>query len=221
MINKVLVAEDIDSINRGVLNVLDALGCKDVQTVQYCDDAYLKIKKAISDKAPFTLLITDLSFKADHRQQRFKSGEELIAFLGSEFPDLQVVAYSVEDRLQKIRRLLSYPNVKGYVCKGRNGMKELEESIFCIGNQQTYLSPQIAQTMMHTGGDEIEDYDIQLMKKLSEGLSQEEISNYFKENHISPCSLSSIEKNLNKLKIQFRAKNAVQLVAIVKDLGLI
>ena len=68
---------------------------------------------------------------------------------------------------------------------------------------------------------EIEDYDIKLIKFLSKGLSQDEISAHLKTNNISPSSLSSIEKRLNKLRIQFKANNAIHLVAIVKDLGLI
>jgi hypothetical protein len=56
---------------------------------------------------------------------------------------------------------------------------------------------------------------------MSNGLSQDEISQLFKKNNISPSSLSTIEKRLNKLRIQFRANNAIHLVAIAKDLGLI
>ena len=69
--------------------------------------------------------------------------------------------------------------------------------------------------------EEINDYDIELLKQLSQGLSQEDISHNFKTNAISPNSLSTIEKRLNKLRIQFKANNAIHLVAIVKDLGLI
>jgi|TARA_R110000787_G_scaffold59922_3_gene135807 transcriptional regulator len=38
-----------------------------------------------------------------------------------------------------------------------------------------------------------------IIKLLSNGLSQEEISHQFKNNQTSPGSLSSIEKRLNKL----------------------
>ena len=42
-----------------------------------------------------------------------------------------------------------------------------------------------------------------------------------KENNIKPSSLSSIEKRLNKLRIDFKANNAIHLVSTAKDLGLI
>ena len=68
---------------------------------------------------------------------------------------------------------------------------------------------------------EIDDYDIELMNLLSTGLSQDEISLHLKNKNISPCSLSSVEKRLNKLRVQFEANNAIHLVTIAKDLGLI
>ena len=50
---------------------------------------------------------------------------------------------------------------------------------------------------------------------------EHDISFQFKKNNTSPSSLSTIEKHLNKLKIQFKANNAIHLVAIAKDVGLI
>jgi len=68
---------------------------------------------------------------------------------------------------------------------------------------------------------DIDDYDILLLKKLAEGYSNKEISDQYKKGAIIPSGVSSIEKRLNKLRIQFKANNAVQLVAVAKDLGLI
>ena len=56
---------------------------------------------------------------------------------------------------------------------------------------------------------------------MSNGLSHDDICSHLKENKKTPSSLSSVEKRLNKLRIQFKANNAIHLVAIVKDLGLI
>ena len=62
MFSKVLLAEDLDSINIAVATTLDELNVVDVDNVKYCDDALLKIIKAIQDNNPYQLLITDLSF---------------------------------------------------------------------------------------------------------------------------------------------------------------
>lgn len=221
MFKKVLVSEDMDDINKGIYNTLCDLGVKQIDQVQYCDDAYLKIKKAILDNAPYELLITDLSFKSDYREQRFTSGEVLIESVKKEYPELKVIVYSVEDRLQRVRTLIKKHKVEAYVCKSRSGLIELSNAIKAILNNEIYLSPEVNNALRPKNNLEIEDFDIKLLKQLSFGLSQDDISTYFKKNNISPSSLSSIEKRLNKLRIQFKANNAIHLVAIVKDLGLI
>ena len=221
MFKKVLISDDLGSINQGVLSVLDSLSIKNVHQVQYCDDAHLKIRRAVLDQAPFELLITDLSFLSDHREQKFNSGEDLIIALKEEFPKLKIIVYSVEDRLQKVRSLVNIYKIDAYVCKGRRGLIELGKAIYSVFNNEIYLSPQVLQALSSKSNLEIEDYDIELVKLLSNGLSQDEISAHLKKNNVSPSSLSSVEKRLNKLRIQFKANNAIHLVAIVKDLGLI
>lgn len=221
MFAKVLISDDLGSINKGVLSILNNLGIKEIHQSQYCDDSYLKIKRAVLDKNHYDLLITDLSFKSDHREQNYTSGEDLIKAIKQENTDLKIIVYSVEDRLQKVRFLVNEYNINAFVCKGRKGLLELEKAIPLVYNDERYLSPQVQQALSNKINLEISDYEINLIKLLSEGLSQDDISLYLKENHISPSSLSSIEKKLNKLRIQFKANNAIHLVSIVKDLGLI
>ncbi|MGZ0016918.1 response regulator transcription factor [Yeosuana sp. AK3] len=221
MFTKVLIAEDMQDINKGIHTALCEVGIQEIHQVQYCDDALLKIKKAYADGAPFELIITDLSFKIDWREQNIQSGEDLIGVIRKEFPDLKIIAYSIEDRIQKVRSLINSYNINGYVCKTRRGLIELTKAISVVFNNERYLSPEVSQALSAKNTLEIDDYDILLLTQLSKGLSQEEISQYMKENQKTPSSLSSIEKRLNKLRIDFKANNAIHLIATVKDLGLI
>lgn len=221
MFKKVLVSEDLGSISNGIISTLEALQIDNFHQVQYCDDAYLKIKKAIQSERPFDLLITDLSFIADHRQQKYPSGEILIKVLKQEHPALKIIAYSVEDRPQKVRTVMLESKADAYVCKGRNGLKQLEEAILKVHNNETYLSPQISNTLRKTSTPDIDDFDIELMKLLANGLSQDEISQHFKSRNNNPSSLSAIEKRIVKLRTNFSANNSIHLISIVKDLGLI
>lgn len=221
MFTKVLVSEDMDDITTGVHTLLKELGIPKIHQVQYCDDAYLKIKKAILDDEPYQLLITDLSFKSDHREQKFSSGEALVRAATQLHPDLKIIVYSVEDRLQKVRTLMNDYHIDAYVCKSRRGLAELSKAINSVYCNKSYLSHEVTNALSPKNDLEIDNYDIELVKQLSNGLSQEDISVYLKNNNISPNSLSSIEKRLNKLRIQFKAHNAIHLVTIVKDLGLI
>lgn len=221
MFKKVLLSEDIDTISQGVMSVMEALHIDNVQQAQYCDDAYLKIKKATLNELPFDLLITDLSFKEDHRKQKLTSGDELIKVLRSDFPDVKIIVYSIEDRPERVRQLLNDLKVNGYVSKGRKGLRELEDAIVTVAKGAIYISPELNYSLKRKAPIEIVNYDIELLRQLSLGHSQEQISKNLKIKNIKPRSLSSLEKRLNTLRAHFGAKNVIHLVSIAKDLGLI
>jgi len=223
MFKKVLIVDDHASANIGVLEVLDGLKIEktNIQKSQYCDEAYLKIKRAILDQVPFDLVITDLQFKKDHREEKLTSGEDLIAVLRKDYPELPIIVFSGITLLQKVRLLFNNYKINAYVCKGRYASRELTNAIEKVYNKQMFLSEDVKQALSPKNDLEITDFDIELAKQLSLGKVQSQISEYFKTNKIIPSSVSSIEKRLNKLRIQFKADNATHLVAKMKDLGLI
>lgn len=221
MFKKVIIAEDQGGVNKGLSSTLKEIGITIVDQVQYCDDAYLKIKAAYKKNDPYELLITDLSFKADYREQKIPSGEVLLSLIKQEHPELKTMVYSVEERIQKVRLLIENYGVRAYVCKGRKGLEEVTIGITNVFNEKMFLSPQVEHALNQKTAIEIEDYDIELLKQLAKGYVQQEIADYFKQHHISPSSLSTVEKRLNKLRLQLNAKNVTQLVATAKDLGLI
>jgi DNA-binding NarL/FixJ family response regulator len=222
MFKKVIVAEDLDSINIAVVQALEALEIQEIENAKYCDEAFLKIKKAALEQQPFELLITDLSFKTDHRESKLKSGEELIAALKKEHPNLKVIVFSIEDKSYRIRSLIDTLGVDGYVMKGRNSIPELQKIIEIVyRNEDKPLSSELAHQLSGKRLLEIEAYDIQLLGALASGLTQDEIAQTFKKDAIIPNGTSSIEKRINKLKIYFKANNNVHLIALAKDIGLI
>lgn len=217
MFTKVLIADDHAVINDGVSRNLSSLGIHNVHTALYCDEAYLKVKRAVMNNEPFDLVVTDLSFKEDHRECDLCSGEELIEKLRRDHPELKIIVYSMEDHFQKVRTLINDQGIHGYVWKSREGSKDLTKALEVVSNGEQFVSRQLAQALIKRDDTEVSDYDIELVKQLSFGLSQSEISSYFKERSINPSSVSSIEKRLSRLKDQFRAKNPAQLVSILKD----
>jgi DNA-binding NarL/FixJ family response regulator len=221
MYKRVLIVDDHDAILHSINKVLDSLRVPRFDSAQYCDEAFLKYKKAQLDGDPYDLLITDLSFKPDHRSSRLQSGEELIEAIREKDRDIHLVVYSMNDQLQKVRYLVKHHGVNAYVCKDRRGSLELTEALMTIQTNNRYLSPQLLRAMHRDQDLEIGDYEITLLKLLSKGKSQEDISAYFKARAIKPSSLSSIEKRLNRLRLQFKAENAIHLVSQAKDLGLI
>lgn len=221
MFTKVLVAEDFDSINLAINQALLSLGVNDIHHAKYCDDALLKIKKANFDKAPFDLLITDLSFKIDHRDVNITTGEKLIEMVKKVQPDIKIIAYSIEDRSFTIKNLIENLNINGFVHKGRKSMDQLKAAVQTIKTSDTiYISPEITHVLQDKTIHEIDDYDVQLIRQLSLGVPQDKMDEKFKELGITPNSKSTIEKRIGKLKDYFHANNTVHLIAIAKDLGI-
>lgn len=222
MFSKVLFAEDLDSINVAVASTLDELKIAEKDSVKYCDDALLKIKKALQANKPYQLLITDLSFKEDFRTNTLNSGEELIAAIKQMQPSIKVVVFSVEDKICRIKSLFENLHIDAFVLKGRKSMPELKKAIqFVFDGNTSYIAPDLSYILQDKTINKIDNYDIQLIEQLSYGIAQEKMDLKFKELGIEPNSKSTIEKRIGKLKDYFKAKNTVHLIAIAKDLGLI
>ncbi|WPO78935.1 response regulator [Flavobacterium sp. KACC 22761] len=222
MFKKVIIAEDLDSISFGIEQVLKDLGIENFDYSKYCDDAYLKIRKAIQDNDPYDLLISDLSFKTDHREVKLSSGDELVQKTREIQPDIKILTYSVEDKSYRIKSLFENASINAFVLKGRNSIDELKKAIGIISaSEDKFISPEIASVLQEKTNFEIDDIDIKILKYLTEGKSQDDIIEIFKNANIKPNSKSAIEKRLSKLKDFFKASNTVQLVYIAKDMGII
>lgn len=222
MFSKVLLAEDLDSINLAVASTLDELKISEIEYVKYCDDAYLKIKKGIKDNKPYQLLITDLSFKEDFRPNNLNSGEELIAAIRQLQPSIKIIVLSIEDKNYRIKSLFENLNINAFVLKGRNSMPELKKTIKHVFNSsEKYISPDLSHIFQDKTNYEIDNYDIHLIQQLANGIALDKMDIKFKELGIEPNSKSTIEKRISKLKDYFKANNNVHLIAIAKDMGLI
>lgn len=220
MFKKVLVVEDIDSINIGLTKTLGEAFDFAIDHAKYCDKASLKVTKALLDKEPIDLLITDLSFKSNGRDGKIKNGEHLIREVRAKQPSLKTIIYSIEDRPFKLKEFITDLKVNGYVLKGRNSSREMVEAIKEVAAGTLYVSADIMQSIHTSPTLEIDAFDLKLLKELAEGYSQQEISKNFQSNGITPASLSSIEKRINRLKDYFMARNTTHLVALAKDMGL-
>lgn len=222
MFQNILVAEDVDSTNMAVVQALQQLDAQQVDHTQYCDDALLKIKKAAAINTPYELLVTDLSFKDLRPSDRIATGEELIAAVRKDFPQIKILVYSIEDKSYRIRALFQQYGINGYIVKGRKSIPELQQAVQAVyAGDDRIASTEAQDALKDKSLLQIESYDIELLKLLSKGITQENIGNHFRHSGITPNSSSSIEKHISRLKEYFRANNNVHLIAIAKDLGLV
>lgn len=222
MFKKVLIAEDFEIANQGVIKVLnEKIGVPDIHNTEYCDDAYLRFRKAHQNKDPFELLITDLSFKEDHREQKINSGTELIDAIKQIQPNIKVIVYSQEDKPERIKTLFDKQQINGYVCKGQNAAKHLISALQQVYLDQTYIPPELVGKLNKRNTINLDDFDIFILKELANGLTKKEIVEKLKRNKITPNSESMLDKKVSKLFDDFKAKNTTHLIAMVKDLGLL
>lgn len=222
MFKKVIIAEDLDAMNLGIQQVLKDLNIIDFQHSKFCDEAFLKVRAAIQKNEPYDLLISDLSFKTDHRKSEISNGDELIQKVRELQPNIKIIAYSVEDKSYRIKSLFENADIDAFVLKGLNSIDELKKAINIISiSDQKFISAEVATALQEKSNFEIDDVDIKILKYLSAGTSQDEIIEIFKSSNVKPNSKSAMEKRLSKLKDFFKANNTIHLVSIVKDMGII
>jgi DNA-binding NarL/FixJ family response regulator len=222
MFKKVIIAEDLDAMNLGIQQVLKDLNIENFQHSKYCDEALLKVRKAIQDNEPYDLLISDLSFKTDHREVKIANGDELVQKVRDLQPNIKIIAYSVEDKSYRIKSLFDNAGVDAFVLKGLNSIEDLKKAINLLYNSdETFISQEVASALQEKNNFEIDDLDIQILKQLSIGTPQDTISDTLKELNFKTISKSTIEKRIAKLKDFFKANNTVHLVSITKDMGII
>ncbi|PQA90076.1 response regulator [Chryseobacterium shigense] len=221
MFKKILIAEDHESSSISVQKTLEDLNISHTDYVYYCDDAVAKVKKSIRENDLYDLLITDLSFEEDHREQTIKEGKDLILEVRELIPSVKVIVFSGEHKSGVIDSLFNEYKINGFVRKARHDSKDLKKAIASVYVNENYLSLDLKQEVKKLNSYEFTSYDITLVSLLSQGVLQKNIPTYLQNNNIKPNSLSSVEKRLNSLKENLNVASNEQLVAFCKDLGII
>jgi two-component system capsular synthesis response regulator RcsB len=219
MFKKVLIAEDFESSATSVRKALDDLGIG-YQYVYYCDDALVRLKKALQVNEPYDLLITDLTFEPDGSPQSITTGQELIGAVRQLQPGLKTLVFSIENRVEVIEQLKN-AGINGYVRKARRDIQELQAAIKNIDQQRLHFPVELRQMIRQKNAHDFTKYDITLLKLVADGRSQKEIAAELEKNGIKPSGLSSIEKRLKLIRDAYGFSNNQQLIAFCKDTGTI
>lgn len=221
MIDKVIIAEDYESSNLSVRKTIEDLKIKQSDYVYYCDDAYNKIQLANQKGEPYELLITDLYFEDDGAFQKIDSGFKLIQAVRTIQPDIRVLVFSGEDKPAIIDKLYKEYEIDGYVRKARHDIRELKLAFEAMLNRQQYYSPSFFQLVRKSNAYIFTDFDMIIIRLMSQGYRQKEIESYLKKNNIEPNSLSMIEKKLKEIRDEFKFSTNQQIVLHCKEAGLL
>lgn len=222
MFQKILVVENQQIIGKGLQAILSEITNAQVETSSFCDDALLKLKTANKSNVPFDLVVTDLFFNNDYYVSKIDCGEKLIMKIKSLFPELKIMIFSVEKNVTKIKNLINKVGVNAFVEKGMQEYVELAKAIDAIMEDKTYYSKGIKTILNGVNFiSDITKIDILILNLLANGLKQNELPNYFKENKIPSGSKRTIEGKIESLKVSLNAKTVPHLINNAKNLGLI
>lgn len=220
MIDKVIIAEDQESANLSVQKTMEELRIGQSDYVYYCDDALNKIQAAKQNGRPYDLLITDLYFEADGTVQKIGGGFDLILSVRAIQPDIMILVFSTESRPATIDMLFKNYEIDGYVRKARHDVKELKLAFDALSKRQTYYPRALAQLVKQSNTYEFTEFDINIIRLLSNGYQQNEIPGYLRLHNIKPSSLSTIEKRLNQIREELGFSKNEQLVLFCKEAGI-
>lgn len=221
MFTKILIAEDRDNENLGIVSEVRKFTSAHIDTAQFCDKTMLKIKAALQNETPYELLISDLSFTLDYKKHKITSGKELIEEVKKIQPHIKIIVFTGEKKSAIIKSFFENQRINGYVCKGLYGLSELVKAITAVDQGDRYTCPVSKDALQQKNVLKLDQYEVQLLKLLAKGYKQEEISQYFIDNNIVPNSKRSIEDRIRNLRENFNAKTNIQLIYMVNQLGLI
>ncbi|MFN0254441.1 DNA-binding transcriptional response regulator [Pedobacter ureilyticus] len=219
MFQKVLIAEDHETINYSIQKTLEDLGIPNHSKnyAYYCDDAIKRIEKALKEGEPYELLITDLSFEEDIPNQHITTGQDLIKAARKIQPNLKVLVFSIENRIKVAQSLFKDLNIDAYVPKARRDAKDLKTAIETIYQAKKHLSPNLKKDIGEEKFYKFTNFDIIIIKLLSNGVLQKEIPYHLQQKNIKPSGLSSVEKRLSLIKTTLNIFSNEQLIAYCKD----
>lgn len=221
MINRVLIAEDHESISISIQKTLEDIGVAHTDYVFYCDDALSKIITCNKLGQPYDLLIVDLYFEEDSQPQQITTGIELVTAARTVQPDLKVLVFSAENKASVLDSLFNQHEIDGYVRKARNDSKELKQALNQLLQNRKYIPRHITQLINKKNAYEFSELDIAIISLLAGGVSQKNIPIHLKEKQLRPSGLSSIEKRLKQIRTELDFTKNEQLVAFCKDMGII
>jgi two-component system capsular synthesis response regulator RcsB len=221
MIDKVIIAEDHESSNLSVQKIMEELQIHHSDYVFYCDDALTRIQVAKQNGDPYDLLITDLLFDADGTVQQIGNGFDLIRAVRAIQPDIMILVFSGEDRPAIIDKLFTQYEVDAYVRKARHDIRELKLAFEAISKGGQYYPRALAQLVKQSNAYEFTEFDITIVRLLSQGYHQKEISEFLRIQEVKPSSLSSIEKRLNQIREELGITKNEQLVLFCKEAGIL
>jgi len=218
---KILVVEDQEIANLSLRITLEQLQLQHPLHSYHTVHAVSLLTKALSEKRPYDLLITDLYFEDEGTAKQLPDGMELIRKARELQPELKVLVFSAESKITMIRRLYEELGIDAYVRKARGDAQDLRDALGQIAQNRRYYHREYRSLAAQDKQHDFTDRDKAIVRLLNEGYSQKEIADWLEENDMPPFGLSSVEKRLKFMRTAMNFSKNQQLIGFCKDLGMI
>lgn len=219
---KILIADDHQLIIEGILSYIKDIDNLDIETTNSCDDAYAKIKVALTD-TPFQILFTDLSFDNANENSRIDSGENLIKTIKQEDIPIKVGVITGHSETNRVFNVIQNLNPNAYLLKGKCNTAELTFAIEKMLAGEVYYTHEIHQKLLKRALIDIQmdDVAIQILKELPKHPKISNLEGVITKDDGSLLKIRSIENKLAKLRTDLQANNNTDLVLKAKELGIL
>ncbi|AUC16646.1 hypothetical protein BTO06_16490 [Tenacibaculum sp. SZ-18] len=219
---KILIADDHQLIIEGILSYIKDIDNLDIETTNSCDDAYAKIKVALTD-TPFQILFTDLSFDNANENSRIDSGENLIKTIKQEDIPIKVGVITGHSETNRVFNVIQNLNPNAYLLKGKCNTAELTFAIEKMLAGEVYYTHEIHQKLLKRALIDIQmdDVAIQILKELPKHPKISNLEGIITKDDGSLLKIRSIENKLAKLRTDLQANNNTDLVLKAKELGIL
>lgn len=219
---KLLIADDHQLIIEGILSHIKNIDSLDIDTTNSCDEAYSKIKVALT-KTPFQILFTDLSFDNSTENSRIDSGEYLIKKIKRENIPIKIGVITGHSETNRVFNVIQNLKPNAYLLKGKCNTAELTFAIDKMLAGEVYYTHEIHQKLLKRAliAIQTDDVAIQILKELPKQSKISNLEGIITKEDGKHLKIRSIENKLAKLRIDLNAKNNIDLVLKAKELGLL
>ena len=199
---KILMVDDHPIIIEGYQNTL-LLTKKESQDLvidiaNNCDQALMRINKAVDSKAPYNMLLLDLSIPAS-KDGSFTSGEDLAVYARKKLPHAKVVILTMFNEPYRIHSIIDNINPEGFLIKSDLTSSELSIAFQAVLNNPPFYSDTVNSIIKKTikSNIVIDEKNRKILNLLSQGIKTKNLVGHLK------LSLSAIEKRKKQLKLLF------------------
>ncbi len=203
----VLIVEDHPLISDAYENALNHVSSNntslkfDIDIATNCDDAYLKIKNALKNKA-IDIVFLDIKLPPS-KDGKIISGEDLGIKIKMLLPNTKIIIATTYNDNYRMNSIFKSINPDGFLIKNDLSPKELVLAVEKVIEGDPYYSKSVIKLMRNQASNNfmIDDIDRKLLYELSRGTKMNELP------QILPLSKAAIERRKRLLKEVFNVNN--------------